>query len=200
VPRIIAGRAGGTVLAAPPSGTRPTSDRVRESLFAALESADVLDDARVADLYAGTGALGLEAVSRGAASADLVEQAPAAEKLTRSNAARVLKAMGGGLPASAVRVHRQSVGMFVAAARGPFDLVFLDPPYDLGDGELARVLTALEASLAPGALVVVERASRSPEPEIPDHWSAERHKRYGDTSIWWYAVPTEPQPRAESQS
>jgi 16S rRNA (guanine966-N2)-methyltransferase len=199
VPRIIAGRAGGTVLAAPPSGTRPTSDRVRESLFAALESADALAGARVADLYAGTGALGLEALSRGAASVDLVEQAAAAEKLTRANAARVLKAMSG-MPASSVHVHRQSVGTYVAAGRGPFDLVFLDPPYDLGDGELARVLTALEASVAPGALIVVERAARSPEPETPDHWALERHKRYGDTGMWWYGVPTEPHPRAESQS
>ncbi|HKT55286.1 MAG TPA: 16S rRNA (guanine(966)-N(2))-methyltransferase RsmD, partial [Microbacterium sp.] len=189
MPRIIAGRAGGTVLAAPPSGTRPTSDRVRESLFAALESADALDDARVADLYAGTGALGLEAVSRGAASADLVEHAPAAEKLTRANAARVHKAMAGALPATAVRVHRQSVGAFVAVARGPFDLVFLDPPYDLGDGELARVLTALETSLAPGALVVIERAARSAEPEVPAPWAPERQKRYGDTAVWWYRVP-----------
>jgi 16S rRNA (guanine966-N2)-methyltransferase len=200
VPRIIAGRAGGSVLAAPPSGTRPTSDRVRESLFAALEAADALDGARVADLYAGTGALGLEAISRGAASADLVEQAPAAEKLTRANAARVLKAMAGAVAPSAVRVHRQSVGTYVAAARGPFDLVFLDPPYDLGDGELARVLTALEPSLAPDALIVVERGSRSTEPEVPAEWVPERVKRYGDTAIRWYRVPSEPQPRAESQS
>ncbi|KHK97482.1 methyltransferase [Microbacterium mangrovi] len=200
MPRIIAGRAGGSVLAAPSSGTRPTSDRVRESLFAALESADALHGARVADLYAGTGALGLEALSRGAASADLVEQAPGAEKLTRANAARVLKAMGGAVPASAVRVHRQSVGTYVATAHGPFDLVFLDPPYDLGDGELARVLTALEPSLAPDALIVVERAARSTDPEVPAEWVAERTKRYGDTAIRWYRFPAEPQPRSESQS
>lgn len=200
MPRIIAGRAGGTVLSAPPSGTRPTSDRVRESLFAALESGDALDGARVADLYAGTGSLALEALSRGAASADLVEHAPAAERLARANAARVQKAMAGALSATAVRVHRQPVSAFVAAAHGPFDLVFLDPPYDLGDGELARVLTALEASLAPGALVVIERAARSAEPEVPGPWKPERHKRYGDTAIWWYRAPDEPQPRAESQS
>lgn len=200
MPRIIAGRAGGSVLAAPPSGTRPTSDRVRESLFAALEAADALDGARVADLYAGTGALGLEAISRGAASADLVEQAAAAEKLTRANAARVLKAMGGGVPATAVRVHRLSVGAYVAAPRGPFDLVFLDPPYDLGDSELARVLSALEPSLAPDALVVVERASRSADPQVPAEWISERTKRYGDTAVWWYRVAGGLQPRAESQS
>ncbi|MFJ6652177.1 16S rRNA (guanine(966)-N(2))-methyltransferase RsmD [Microbacterium sp. NPDC091313] len=190
--RIIAGSAGGTVLEVPAAGTRPTSDRVRESLFGALESADLLTGARVADLYAGSGALGLEAISRGAASADLVEQAPKAARIAERNADRVQRAGATGR----VRVHRASVTAFLtAAARGPWDLVFLDPPYDLPDSELTAALTALAAHLADDAVVVVERARRSGSPQ----WEAAgleawRDRAYGDTAMWWA------QPRAASQS
>src|SRR4051812_11896582 len=102
VTRIIGGRAGSIALEVPDAGTRPTSDRVRESLFGALESADALRGARVLDLYAGSGALGLEAVSRGAASADLVDKAPAAASVAQRNAGRVAKAIGRD---AAITVH-----------------------------------------------------------------------------------------------
>jgi len=182
VTRIIAGRAGSLVLDVPDAGTRPTSDRVRESLFGALESADALHGAAVLDLYAGSGALGLEAVSRGAASADLVEKSPRAAAVAQRNAGRVAKAVGTD---AAIRVHRTSADAFLRSARGPFDLVFLDPPYDVGETELAATLALLMPLVAAGADVVIERAARSPEPTLPDGLVARRGKRYGDTALWW---------------
>ena len=183
--RIISGRAGSIVLDVPDAGTRPTSDRVRESLFGALESADVLRGAAVLDLYAGSGALGLEAVSRGAASADLVEKSPRAASVAQRNAARVAKAVGSD---AAIHVHRSSADAFLRAARGPFDLVFLDPPYDVSETELASTLALLVPLLAAGADVVIERAARSPEPTLPHGLVAGRAKRYGDTALWWSAT------------
>lgn len=180
--RIISGRAGSLVLDVPDAGTRPTSDRVRESLFGALEAADAVRGAAVLDLYAGSGALGLEAVSRGAVSADLVEKSQKAAGIAQRNAGRVAKAIGRE---AAVRVHRISADAFLRSARGPFDLVFLDPPYDVGEAELASTLALLVPALAPGASVVVERASRSPEPAFPEGLVGTRSKRYGDTALWW---------------
>lgn len=190
--RIISGSAGGLALEVPPRGTRPTSDRVRESLFAALDAADLLVDARVADLYAGSGALGLEAFSRGAASADLVENAASAASVARRNAQKIARATGR----DRVRVHRASVGAFLdGAAAERYDLVFVDPPYDVPDAELTRTLAALAPHLDDDAVVIVERARRSPEPD----WAvagmvALRDRTYGDTALWWG------QPRPASQS
>lgn len=180
--RIISGRAGGTVLDVPPKGTRPTSDRVRESLFGALDAAGLVDDARVADLYAGSGALGLESLSRGAASADLVELAAPAAALIRKNAER-LRTAGVSAPA---RVHRSNVTTYLAASAQTWDLVFIDPPYDVGEAELTAVLVALAPRLSPDATVIVERAKRSPAPA----WDAagleaDRDRAYGDTTMWW---------------
>lgn len=180
--RIIAGRAGSLTLEVPDAGTRPTSDRVRESLFGALESADALRGAAVLDLYAGSGALALEAVSRGAVRADLVEKAPRAASVLQRNAAKVTKALGRSV---AIAVHRTSVSAYLQVARGPFDLVFIDPPYDLPEADLTATLALLQASLAPGAVVVVERGSRSPAPALPPGLTADRSKRYGDTTLWW---------------
>ena len=191
VTRIIAGAAGGTRIDVPASGTRPTSDRVRESLFGALVSAGVLDGARVADLYAGSGALGLEALSRAAAAVDLVEQSAGAAAVIRRNAQRVGTAMRRD---AAARVHRMSVAAFLARATGPYDLVFLDPPYDVGNDELTAALALLTPVLSPDAIVVVERSTRSPDPVLPPGLVMMRSRRYGDTTLWWL------QPRAASQS
>lgn len=180
--RIIAGRAGSLVIDVPDAGTRPTSDRVRESLFGALESADALRGAAVLDLYAGSGALALEAVSRGAASADLVEKSPRAASVAQRNAARVAKAVTAGV---AIHVHRTSADAFLRTTGATFDLVFLDPPYDVGETELSSTLALLVPRLAQGADVVIERASRSPEPELPAGLTPTRSKRYGDTTLWW---------------
>ncbi|MCR2785395.1 MULTISPECIES: 16S rRNA (guanine(966)-N(2))-methyltransferase RsmD [unclassified Microbacterium] len=180
--RIISGAAGSLTLVVPDAGTRPTSDRVREALFSALEAADVVLGARVLDLYAGSGALGLEALSRGAASVDLVEKAPRAATTAQRNAGAVAKAVGG---AASWRVHRASVDTFLRSGSDTFDLVFLDPPYDVGDAELAQTLALLVPRLASDATVVIERARRSPQPTLPAGLVHARDKRYGDTTLWW---------------
>ena len=177
----------------PSAGTRPTSDRVRESLFGALESADGIEGARVLDLYAGSGALGLESLSRGAASVDLVEKGRQAAAIVRRNAATVAKA--GGIATG--RVHESAVHPFLVRASGTFDLVFSDPPYDIADEAMNADLVALAPLLSPDALVVVERAKRSSPPDFAAAGlRLLRDKAYGDTTLWW----AEPQPAAESQS
>lgn len=183
--RIIAGTAGSLTLSVPPAGTRPTSDRVRESLFAGLESADALDGSAVLDLYAGSGALGLEAVSRGAASADLVERHAKAAAIAKRNAAAVGKALRAADRAADVRVHATTCASFLRAATGCWDLVFIDPPYDLASADLTEMLTLLVPVLSPDALVVVERAARSGAPDLPADLEHVRDRRYGDTALWW---------------
>lgn len=185
--RIISGVAGGRRLQTPPgSGTRPTSDRVREALFSRLEHLDVLAGARVLDLYAGSGAIGLEAASRGAASVVLVESDAAAAAVARANAAAV------ALPR--VTVRRESVERALVLGPRPrerVDLAFLDPPYDLDEAALADVLTLLVTHrwLAVDALVVVERSSRSPQPLWPAGLVATGERRYGDTKMWFADFP-----------
>lgn len=179
--RIISGLAGSLVLTVPDAGTRPTSDRVRESLFGALDAAGLIDNAVVLDLYAGSGALGLESVSRGAASADLVEKSARAAAVAGRNA----RAVGTAVPGAPIRVHRISVEAFLRTSTTLFDLVFVDPPYDLADGELHGILELLAARLAPDAVVIVERAARSGAPTLPATLTRTREKTYGDTTLWW---------------
>jgi 16S rRNA (guanine966-N2)-methyltransferase len=182
VTRIIAGRAGGRRIETPKGvATRPTSDRVREALFGALEARRVLDGAVVLDLYTGSGALGLEAASRGAADVVLVDSSRHVVEVARRNAA--------GLGLAAVRVVHAPVMRYLAApmrpAERPADVALLDPPYALEEDALAQVLQALDsARLAPGAVVVVERDGRSPQPRWPAGWTSERARRYGDTALW----------------
>lgn len=183
VTRIIAGAARGIRLDVPGAGTRPTSDRVRESLFGALESMDALDGARVLDLYAGSGALGLEALSRGAASVDLVERSRPAATVVGRNAGAVTKALGGA-PRS--KVHQSTVRAFLGRAAGAYDLVFTDPPYDIDDEAMTTDLIALAPLLSPQAVVVIERGRRSTAPDLAAAGLALlRHKAYGDTAVWW---------------
>ena len=180
--RIVAGTAGGRSLAVPPgSGTRPTSDRVREALFGRLDAWGAVEDARVLDLYAGSGALALEALSRGAASAVAVEHDRGAERVARRNA----DTLGLGL-----RLVRDRVSRFLASAAGEgFDLVLLDPPYDLSEEELAAVLGALVQCCAGEAVVVVERSGRSPEPTWPAGLAPLGSRSYGETTVWFAEVP-----------
>lgn len=177
--RIIAGTAGGRELKTPPGrGTRPTSDRVREALFSALAARDALSGARVLDLYAGSGALGLESASRGAAEVTLVESDRTAASVIRDNAGRLdLKAT----------VLPMTVSSALAGTPREFDLVFLDPPYDLTEEALAADLAALVTRgwLAQDALVVIERSKRSAEPTWPEGLEPERLKKYGETVIWY---------------
>jgi 16S rRNA (guanine966-N2)-methyltransferase len=190
VTRIISGRAGGLRLATPPgAGTRPTSDRVREALFSRLEHLEVLAGTLVLDLYAGSGALGLEALSRGAAGVLLVESDPAAAKVTEAN----VRALG--LPGAAVR--RGPVAKVLATApAAPYGLVLSDPPYALTEDELADDFALLSDHgwLTDDALVVIERSSRSPEPRWPVAWEPEGERRYGETKIWFAGprLPEEP--------
>ncbi|MFT4213248.1 MAG: 16S rRNA (guanine(966)-N(2))-methyltransferase RsmD [Microbacterium sp.] len=181
--RIIAGRAGSLTLVVPDAGTRPTSDRVRESLFGALEADDRIESATVLDLYAGSGALGLEAISRGAASTDLVERSARAASIAERNARAVARAV----PDARVRVHRAAVDAYLRSARGSFGLVFVDPPYDLGDAELRASLALLVPRLDADALVIVERATRSGAPTLPNGLAPVRNRKYGDTTLWWLA-------------
>jgi len=183
VTRIISGTAGGRRLQTPTGpGTRPTTDRVREALFSRLEHLDVLTGARVLDLYAGSGALGLEAASRGAASVLLVESHRGAATVARANASATR------LPN--VRVRAETVERVLAAgpdAQDGVDLVLLDPPYDLEEENLAEVLGLLVSRrwLAGDALVVVERSTRSPQPPWPPSLVTAGERRYGETRMWF---------------
>ena len=185
--RIISGSAGGRRLRTPPGvSTRPTSDRVREALFSRLEHLDVLTGARVLDLYAGSGALGLEAASRGAASVLLVESDRAAAAVARANADVI------GRPGLRVRAETVERVLAVAPATGDrADLVLLDPPYDVDEEALAAVLALLVTGqwLSPHAIVVVERSSRSPEPRWLAPLAAMGVRRYGETTVWFADVP-----------
>ena len=200
--RIVAGTVGGRTLQVPPRGTRPTSERVREAIFSRLEHLGVVDDARVLDLYAGSGALGLEAASRGAVDVTLVDSARAAADVARRNVAAL--GLGG------VRVVTQPAEAFVAGVaaaaaqrtaaggeaeasgagrpgHGPYHLVLVDPPYDVTAEALERVLAhlAVPGVLDPAAVVVVERSTRTPEPSWPDGWELVARKDYGETTVFF---------------
>lgn len=182
--RIIAGFAGSLALTVPKVGTRPTSDRVREAIFSALDARDRVAGARVLDLYAGSGALGLEAASRGAAEVTLVDRARDAGAVARRNAERV----GRAAPAAAaprIRTVVQPVQAFLTGSAGGWDLVFLDPPYDLAGGELVDDLLLLAPRVAPDAVIVVERSARDPEPAWPAGLTLDRRTAYGETAVFW---------------
>lgn len=176
--RIIGGVAGGRRIAVPPRGTRPTTDRVRESLFNILTARHDLTGAAVLDLYAGSGALGLEALSRGAASALFVEADPRSAGVIARNIDTL------GLTGAAVR--RGAVAAILAAgAASPVDLVLADPPYDVGAGEVEAVLTALVSHgwADTGTVVVVERPAAGASLAWPAGWSAWPPRVYGDTRL-----------------
>ncbi|TFD30028.1 16S rRNA (guanine(966)-N(2))-methyltransferase RsmD [Cryobacterium cryoconiti] len=188
--RIVAGFAGSLPLAVPKTGTRPTSDRVREAIFSALDARDIIRGSRVLDLYAGSGGLGLEAASRGARIVTLVDNNFGAAQMCRKNTEAVLRsAPKQGAPK--IKVSSQAVQSFLAATGEGFDLVFIDPPYDLAETELGHNLAALAPLLDPDALVIVERSSRSPEPLWGPGLESDRRKDYGDTTVW-YASPVLP--------
>lgn len=172
--RVIAGSARGRRLKVPAgASTRPTADRAREGLFSSLLSLLELEGARVLDLYAGSGALGLEALSRGAGSATLVEQDPAAVAVLHANVEHL------GLPGAYVLA--QPVERFLAVDAEPrYDLALLDPPYDL---DPRPVLELLLPWLAEDAVVVVEHRTRGPELAWPQGYEAVRSRRYGEATL-----------------
>ncbi|MEO6472418.1 MAG: 16S rRNA (guanine(966)-N(2))-methyltransferase RsmD [Aeromicrobium sp.] len=177
--RIIAGLYGGRRLQAPAGeGTRPTTDRTREALFSSLQSQfGSLDGLRFLDLFAGSGAIGLEAASRGAVSVDLVE--------SDRRAAQVIQANIKELGCNVAQVKTQPVERFVQGApAAPYDVIFLDPPYAFEQAALAELLVAVSGWLSEDGVIVVERARRDrfvwPEPLV-----GLRDKKYGDTILWY---------------
>lgn len=197
--RIVAGSAKGRTLKVPAKGTRPTSERVREALFSRLEHLGYVEDCEVLDLYAGSGALGLEAASRGASYVECVESSRQAAALIKQNVREL------GL--AVVVAHAKVQTWLAAPSNRRFDLVVVDPPYDLSEEELAANLEALMPHLAGDALVVVERSVRSPEPTWPAGLGRNDERRWGDTRAWSAVVAehsseeqnlSDPQTRLES--
>jgi 16S rRNA (guanine966-N2)-methyltransferase len=208
VARVIAGEAGGRRLAVPDGrDTRPTSDRAREGLFSTIVSMlSSLAGTRVLDLYAGSGAVGLEALSRGADHVLLVEQGSRATRVIREN----IEAIGlPGAVLAADRVERvlargpAPAGGHASTAPGRgqdsteggrYDVVFADPPYALADTAVSQVLSLLadQGWLAPGALVIVERATRSGPVSWPDGFVPDRARRYGEATFWYGLGPRGP--------
>ncbi|CAB4611269.1 unannotated protein [freshwater metagenome] len=183
--RIIAGSAKGRRLSVPAKGTRPTSDRVRESLFNTVNSELLAADEEwssvsALDLYAGTGALGIEAASRGAASVLLVEKNRAAADVIRRNIEHA------DLPS----VSLLAAGVNDLLRRTPpvaFTMVFADPPYDVTATSLETLLDQLCSAgwIAGDALVIVERSSTDHQSPLPKHWIDLAQRRYGDTTLWY---------------
>lgn len=183
--RVVAGRVGGRRIAVPPRGTRPTSERVREAIFSALAARMDLDGARVLDLYAGSGALGIEALSRGAAHALFVESDRRASEVLRRNLDEL------GLAGGEVRPTAVAPAIAGSPPAEPYDLVLADPPYAMAAEQLREVLGSLVGNgwLAPGALLVVERAARSGELGWPDGVEPVTTRRYGDTLVCYGRRP-----------
>jgi 16S rRNA (guanine966-N2)-methyltransferase len=181
--RIIAGQARGRRLEVPPGqGTRPTSDRAREGLFSALDSLlRGLHGRRVIDGYAGSGAVGLEALSRGAEAALLIESDRRAAQTVRANLAAL------GLPGGRLAADRVERVAAEPCPDKPYDLLFLDPPYALGASDVADTVAgfAERGWLAAGAVVCVERASRDPEWDWPAGFAPLRARAYGEGTLWY---------------
>ena len=190
--RVIAGEAGGRRLAVPVGrDTRPTSDRAREGLFATIVSmVGSLTGARVLDLYAGSGAVGLEALSRGAEHVLLVESGARAARVIRENITAI------GLPGAELLTDRVERVLARGPGQGRYDVVFADPPYAVPGDDVSGMLAALKdrAWLAPGALIVVERATRSGPVTWPAGFSADRARRYGEATFWYGLGPNGPDP------
>ncbi|MFC9428468.1 16S rRNA (guanine(966)-N(2))-methyltransferase RsmD [Streptomyces sp. NPDC056987] len=181
--RVIAGAAGGRRLAVPPgTGTRPTSDRAREGLFSTWQALlGTLEGVRIADLYAGSGAVGLEALSRGAAHALLVEADGRAARTVRENVAAL------GLPGAEVRTGKAEQIVTGPAPEDPYDLVFLDPPYAVTDDDLREILLTLRTGgwLGDDAVATVERSTRGGEFGWPAGFVPLRSRRYGEGTLWY---------------
>lgn len=180
--RIIAGSLGGRRIETPSgSDTRPTSDRVRESLFARLDSLGMLADSNVLDLFAGSGALGLEAISRGATRAVFVERAGKAAQVVKKN----IRALDLTDSCSVqVRAAQPAVEALAGSAER-FDVIFADPPYPLGESELAQLLETAAGLLKDDAsLLVIERGARSPQPQLPHSLSVYAKSLHGETVLW----------------
>lgn len=190
--RIIAGVARGRRLAVPSRGTRPTSDRVRESCFSTLTSDLDADDTawsgvRALDLFAGSGALGLEALSRGASGAVFVESNRDAARVLRSN----VDALGlDGAVVVELDVARLTSVPPAASTVLPANVVFADPPYEFSASRLSTLLETLHSNewIAPDARIVVERSAKDDAFPMPESWMSSGRRTYGDTALWYGRV------------
>jgi 16S rRNA (guanine(966)-N(2))-methyltransferase RsmD len=184
----VAGTLGGRRIEVPTgTATRPTSDRVREALFSTLDALTDLVGCHFLDLYAGSGAVGLEAASRGAASVLLVETDSRAARTVRANIAAL------DLGARCRLVTGRLPGALASPPPQPYDVVFADPPYDVSDRQVEDLLKALAGQrwLAAGALVVIERSARSAPPPPVQGITSVQSRRYGETALWYFrnAIP-----------
>lgn len=179
--RIVGGTARGRRLVVPPGGTRPTSDRAREALFNTVATYLDLDGTRVLELFAGSGAVGIEALSRGAELVVFVESDRAAARVLAANLVRADVAGG-----SVLRCTAQSY-LVAAGADEPYDLVYLDPPYALPDHTVAALLASLDDArwVRVGGLVVVERSARGADLSWPTGIETLKEKRYGEAVLWY---------------
>jgi 16S rRNA (guanine966-N2)-methyltransferase len=181
--RIVAGTAKGRRLAVPSRGTRPTSDRAREALFSSLGALVDLTGARVLDLFAGSGAVGLEALSRGAGHVTFVE--------SDRSAAETLACNAGAVDGGDTAIVRTTAESFLSARAdghgGSYLLVFADPPYAYPEDALSGLLTNIVDNdlVQPAGVVVVERSARSPEPQWPTALEPVKHRRYGEGTLWY---------------
>ncbi len=183
--RIIGGVAGSRTLVSPAKSTRPTSDRIRESIFSRLDALNLIEESKVLDLYAGTGALGLEAASRGATRVVLVEN----NKQALGGIIQNFRMVKQALQKEGLDCDFQAVGKTVQSFLGnqdeKFDLVFIDPPYETANEQVSDVLELLTPFLEPNSAVVLERSSRDAQPVLPADLSLTEVKSYGDTVIYW---------------
>ena len=180
--RIVGGTWGGRRLTAPRGdGTRPTTDRVREALFSILGDVDSI---RVLDLFSGTGALGLEALSRGAAHATFVEKGSAALKALTANIGAL------GVPIDRYTLLRADVRRAAARLSGPYALIFADPPYDQVDDLTSVMLSIVQAELSEDGVAIIEHRSRDPAPEPTERLVRNDVRTYGDSALAFFRRST----------
>jgi 16S rRNA (guanine966-N2)-methyltransferase len=184
VTRIIAGKAGSLKLDVPQGPTRPTSERVREAMFSSIEHLVDLDGARVLDLYAGSGALGLEAASRGATDVVFVDSSKKVERVLTKNINRLQASLTAGHTFQVVTSEATAYCERIPPGE-LFDLVMMDPPYEVSPMDITHCLQALKNNLVDDGLIIVERSKKSPEPQWPQQFQVVKQKTYGDTALFY---------------
>lgn len=196
--RVISGRFKGVALTTPKAGTRPTTDRTKEAIFSHLDSWGVLDDARVLDLFAGTGALGIEALSRGARELVAVESsAPAAALIAQTlTALKHNRSWELGMSARVIKARAEKYAA-CASAVAPFDVIFIDPPYAFETNDCNQLLADLASRelTSSNTVIMLERSTRSEEPTAPENWEITDRRDYGETAVYYIELS---KPIAES--